>query len=684
MSAYPRLFSPITVGGCEIRNRILQTGHTKLYGRDGVDSDRDVAYQEARARGGIGLIITGNRMVHPTSTSATLRYSLGWLDEAVEADRRLTDAVHRHGAKIFAQLNHFGVNGMSDAADDIRVLWGPSGVASPEYGEVAKQMSHADIAEVREWWARCAELSREGGFDGVEVHLSHSYLLHQFISPVYNKRNDEYGGSLENRLRFAREVIEHVRARVGHDWVVGTRMSLSDAVDGGMTIDDAKEILGVLRTDGLLDYVNVTAGGYHDGLAEAIAPSDTAGGWLLDRIGELKPHVGELPLFAVGGLREPEDGERVLAGGIADMVAFTRAQIADPDFANKAREGRSREIYRCIRGNQGCIGRDSRGLPIGCTVNPSTGRERRLAPLAQQRSESPGSWAVVGGGPAGLKAAETLARRGHSVTVYERQDKLGGQVNLITQTPGRATFDSLVVDLARQLEILGVSVELGVDAGADFAPLQEVDAVIVATGARPDRTGYSSVAPLVDAIPGVGAANVFSVWDVVFDSSALGERVVVLDDDGSRYSAGPTELLLDRGHDVHLVTPHSSLYPKTTLTLDQGILYARAFEKGLRFTTNAWASRIEPGAVRIENLFNSSDRVSLDADSVVLATAPQAEDTLFHALEDRRDHVHRVGDAVAPRRLDHAVYEGFMAGLELWRPEERYMLEGVLEQSATR
>ena len=213
MTAYPHLFSPLTIGSVTVRNRIMQTAHVKLFAHDGVDSQRNVDYQAARAKGGAGLLITGNRVVHPTSTTGFPRVAWAYLPEALEADRRLTEAVHQHDAVIFAQLNHFGLNASSDSADDLRVLWGPSAVKSPAYGETPKAMEHEDIRDVVEWWGRSAELTREGGFDGTEVHISHSYLLHQFLSPLYNKRTDEYGGSFENRLRFAREVIEEVRRR---------------------------------------------------------------------------------------------------------------------------------------------------------------------------------------------------------------------------------------------------------------------------------------------------------------------------------------------------------------------------------------------------------------------------------------------------------------------------------------
>src|SRR5947207_6828593 len=355
VSAYPHLFSSLQIGNATVRNRIMQTAHVKLVAHGGVDSQRDVGYQAARARGGAGLLITGNRVVHPTTTTGFPRVAWAYLSNAFESDRRLTSAVHEHGAVIFAQLNHFGLNASSDSADDLRVLWGPSAVKSPAYGETPKAMEPEDIREVVEWWGRSAELTREGGFDGTEVHISHSYLLHQFLSPLYNKRTDEYGGSFENRLRFAREVIEEVRRRTGADWVVGVRISLTDFIPGALDVEDAVRVARTLESDGGIDYVNVTAAGYHN-IFRAIEPSDVPDGYLVDLAAQVKAAV-TLPVFTVGGIKDAAPAEEIVSSGRADMVAMTRAQIADPEFPNKVREGREADVDRCLRGHEGCSGR---------------------------------------------------------------------------------------------------------------------------------------------------------------------------------------------------------------------------------------------------------------------------------------------------------------------------------------
>ena len=676
---YPHLFSPLQIGPVKARNRIMQTAHVKLFTTDGIDSLRNVAYQVERAKGGAGLLITGNRLIHPTSTTGMARFAYQYLKGALEIDRKMTSGVHEHGALMFAQLNHFGLNATSDSADDLRVLWGPSAVKSPAYGETPKAMEHEDIAEVVEWWARSAELAREGGFDGTEVHIAHSYLLHQFLSPVYNKRDDEYGGSLENRLRFTREVIDEVRRRTGDDWAIGIRLTLSEFMgEGSLDIEDAKETVRLLESWCKLDFVNVSAAGYHN-IFKAIEPSDVPDGFLVDLSAQVKATTG-LPVFTIGGIKDPVLAEEIIASGRADMVAMTRAQIADPEFANKAREGREDEITRCIRGNQGCIGRVFKGLSINCTVNPAAGREARFGAGTLAPAEPGRRWLVVGGGPAGMRAAVTLTRRGHEVTLLEAQEELGGQINLILKTPGRETFGHVRYDLERQLGKLGVDVRLGTRGTPELVAEIGADAVLLATGAVPSTSGFSPANPLVNELPGVRSDNVVTGWDVLLESRAVGKRVVVLEDDGSRAASGVVEVLLDRGHDVEVVTRFNTLFPQLFYNLDQAYVYGRCFSKGLRYRLNVWASAIDGASVQLFNLYTGAPEAIEGVDTVVLALGPKANEELYFQLKGSVGELHRIGDCVAPRKIDHAIYEGELAGRELWSPEERYIYEGELER----
>jgi 2,4-dienoyl-CoA reductase-like NADH-dependent reductase (Old Yellow Enzyme family)/thioredoxin reductase len=647
----------------------------------GVDSERDLYYHVERAKGGVGLIISGNRLIHPTSASGLPRISAwSYLREGIDVDRRITQAVHEHGTSMFVQLNHFGaVFGSSESPDDWRVLWGPSPTrASPNLGDGAKEMELEDIAEVVEYWGRSAEYSREGGFDGVEVHLCNGYLLHQFLTPLYNRRTDEYGGSFENRLRLARQVISEVRRRVGNDYVVGVRMSLTDFVDGGLGVEDAIEIAQALEADGKIDYINVSAG-ISTSASMMIAPADIQDGWLLDSITRLKANTPRLPVVAVGGLKYPLQADELVASGKADLVAMTRTQIADPEFANKARSGRQNEIRHCIRANQGCVSHVLRGLPITCTVNPAAGRERRFGADTLAPASASSRWVVVGGGPAGLKAAETAATRGHRVVLIEKQEQLGGQVTLIVKTPYRESVGLLVSDLHAHLQRLGVEIRLGTMADPDLLRELDADQIVVATGARPAYTGQSSIAPLVPALPGHDHTNVVTHWDYLANETQVGTSVVVLDDDGTRCAGGVVERLADKGAEVTVVTRFDTPFPSTKLTLEFPLLYGRLRRKGVTFVTNTWAREFDGETLHTYDLFTGAEDAIGGVDTLVMVTAPEVDDALYRELVDQGMKAHRIGDCLAPRRLDHAIYEGFMAGRELWSHQERYIVEHELE-----
>jgi NADPH-dependent 2,4-dienoyl-CoA reductase/sulfur reductase-like enzyme len=479
-------------------------------------------------------------------------------------------------------------------------------------------------------------------------------------------------------LRFARAVIDEVRGRVGADFAVGVRISLSDFIPGALDIEDARRVAQALEADGKIDYVNVTAAGYHN-IFMAIQPSDTPDGYLVELTAQVKAAVG-LPVFTVGGIKDPELAEEILAAGKADMIAMTRAQIADPEFANKVRDGREDELVHCIRGNQGCIGRVFKGLAISCTVNPAAGREARFGNGTLQPADAAARWLVVGGGPAGMRAAATLARRGHEVTLLEQENRLGGQVNLIVKTPGRGEFGWVTKDLERLVRKLGVEVRLSTQGTPELVEQLRPDGVVVATGAVPSRTGFSTMNPLVDRLPGVDAGNVVHAWDVIEGTAQTGERVVVLDGDGGRYAAGTCEVLLDQGRRVEVVTPLNALFPQTLATLDIAILYNRLMSKGLVDRLNCWAKAIEGDRVTVFNLYTGAETVLEGIDTVVLATGPSADDALYFALKGEIENLHRIGDCLAPRKLDHAIYEGELAGRELWDPEERYIYEGELER----
>ncbi len=658
------MFEPLEVGRVTLPNRIMQTAHSKGYADYGRESPRDLAYYLERVRGGVGLIIAGGRGIDPT-TLAPPAFSSGYVAGITEADRKITDAVHRHDAKIFAQTNHFGVNSPTDGIDELHELISASDVPAPTHGTVPRPMEEADMAYVVEHWARAAELVREGGYDGVEILMAHGYLMHQFFSPFYNHREDEYGGSIENRARLAGRVLRAVRERVGDDFTVGVRMSLGDFLPGGMEVDDVIGIARELQAAARVDFFNMSGPGYHAFFLSVPPVGGPEDGWLAEASGRFRATVGGTPVFLVGGIRRPETVDAILSNGQADVVALTREQLAEPQWVEKVRSGRDEEIRHCIRANQGCFTNLMKASPIHCTVNPEAGRESVFRPH-QGPARERRTWLVVGGGPAGMKAATTLARRGHTVTLAERDTRLGGQVNLLLQAPGREDIGLLVSDLEAELERRGVDVQLGTDMDADAVRAFPADRVLLATGAVPDRRGFSTFNPTVPVLDGADQPHVLTGFDVLDGAELRPGRVAVLDDDGGRYAASVTELLLAAGHEVQHITTRPMLFGDTVPTLEHPVIYARVLAQPITVHLNTWVRSVRGGRIAAFNLYNGADETVPDVETVVLVTQRRADDALYQALG--REPL-RLGDCLAPRALDHAIFDGYVAGLEMDRAE---------------
>lgn len=681
-SRYPHLFSPLHIGKLTVRNRLLQSAHVKgFHAADGLTNNRDIFYQAERAKGGIGLIVTGARHVHPQSTGPSRTLARGHRADIVARDAEMTAAVHEFGGKIIAQLIHFGPQGRSGSQDDYRLLWGPSTMKSPAYNEWAKEMTKAEMDEVSEAFAQTALYSKQSGFDGVELHYSHGYLHQQFLSFVYNKRTDEYGGSLESVVRFPVETLERVRAAVGPDFVVGIRVSMDECTVDGMGADTAIEMTKLMATTGFVDYVSATAGTYA-AHADQIPPGDYPENWLVadgSRMRKAIKAVRDIPMFIVGHIVDADVAEELVASGATDMVAMTRTQIADPEYANKLLEGREDEINHCIRCNQACIARLMVGNAISCVVSPAAGREQRFGQHTLLVSAAPTRWMVVGGGPAGMQAALVLRQRGHQVTLLEASDKLGGQLNYAAQLPRRNKFGFIARDMSRQLQRAGVDVRLQAcwdeQQIIDFA----ADGVIIATGSTALKTGFTSTRPAVDVVPGSSQVNVLSVTEVLDHPDRVGKSVVLFDEDGGRYALGTAEYLLDRGHQVHLVSRFISLSPSLALTLDLPVNYQHVFRKGLEFTLNSWVRNIKGDQAQLFNLFTDLDSAVLTADTFIMACGHAPEDRLYQALKGRVPNLHCIGDAQLPRPLQDIIYEGMLAGRELLDSPDRFIGAGELE-----
>lgn len=648
---HERVFSPLQVGGTKIPNRIVRTAHATLIATNQSVNDDLLRYHLERAEGGVGLSILEAASVHPSSALGLLN----WDDSVIPQYEKLVHAVAPTGMKLFQQLWH---GGHIYPAADGGPPWAPTAVTARYAIVPPVEMTTDQVEELVAAFAAAAARVEAGGLDGVELHAGHGYLVSQFLSPVLNRREDQYGGAAENRMRFLIETLRAIRGSTSSGFAVGMR--ISDSADPRMfSAEDANTICRHIESEGLIDYVNLSHSDYYDNV-EVVAGMDRPAGYQLP----ISRRIGaglSIPRLIAGRFGTLDDAEQALRAGDADLVSMVRATIADPMLVRKVREGRAAEVRPCIACNQGCIGGAVMQGRMGCVVNPAAGQEHSLSETLIGRGSQPRRVLIIGGGPAGMEAARIAALRGHSVTLMEAGPRLGGMINHARRMPKLQAIGDIAHWLESEVYRLGVDVRLSTFADAVDIVEEAPDELIVATG-----TGFSEE-PLRQVADPAGTVQV-GPGARVLDSIALldnpnlpGKAAIVLDDIGHYEAIGCCEELLGRGMDVTYVTRHSSFAPQIEVTMRTTSALKRLHALGrFRIVTHALLVSVDHGIAAVRPIQGMTVE-RLPADVVVRVDYRAPASSLWLQLRKRIENIHLVGDAKAPRNLQTAIREGNIA-----------------------
>ena len=677
---FAALFSPLRLRRLELRNRfVFQPHFTALGTPDGHPSDAHVAYHEERARGGVALIVTESQAVHPTGKMSR-KFINAWDPVVIPKLRAITDAVHAHGALIFSQLTHGGHTSLEHPP---HILWAPTQMPEPSSHFSTKAMDADDIKAVIAGFAVSARNALDAGFDGIEVKIAHDGLLRSFASPFFNRRTDGYGGSFENRMRLSLEVLAAIKRATADDFPVGVRLCLDEFTPFGYDLAYGLQMAAVLQASGCVDYFNSDAGSFSSYWME-IPPAAVASADFQKLCTELK-RASRIPVIAFGRITPPQRAEDMLRAGDADLIGMARQLITDPHTPNKLKAGRADLVRLCISCNDACLHQVNQEKPIRCIQNPGAGREREVNERFVTRAAAARRVVVVGAGPAGLKVAEIAARRGHNVTVLERERDIGGQVRLAAKQPEHETVGEVISYLQSALADQHVEIRLGV--AATPALLRELapDVVVVATGSEPNLPNQAEDGAarsralgrqVLPELPGLDRPFVVSSDRVMSGAVELSGHVVVIDDNGHWEAAGTAEYLADRSCRVELAATH----PAVGIDMENGtrtLFHRRAAIKGIRLRTSMLVTEIADRRVQLAAVFSSADAIGWgkyvllpgdeewleDVDWVVPVIGRRSREDLFLALQDAAEfagtQVVRVGDCVAPRLIQSTISEAF-------------------------
>ena len=639
---FRHLFSPGKIGTMEVKNRIVMPPMGTGYHDDGgYVSQRFIDYLEARARGGVGLIIIEVTAPSVNCNVSNRQLTLGD-DSYIAGLKKLADIIHPYGTKIAIQLQHSSW----EVKDGKPLQVGPSAIVAPArvmgvMGGPPHELTVDEIQERIKWFADAAGRAKAAGLDGVEMHAAHQYMIASFLSPITNQRKDAYGGSVENRFRFLIETIEETRKIVGPDFPVWPRVNGREfGFDGGLTIEETKKMIPALEAAGS-DAIHVS--GYGAFSSAIRAPICDIPGYLIPLAEEVKK-VSQVPVIAVGRM-DMDLGEALLKEGKADFVAIGRRLIADPEYPNKAASQKFDEIIPCINCME-CIERPvTEGRGMACAVNAATGREGafRISPADKTKNVM-----VVGGGPAGMQAAIIAAQRGHRVSLYEGASELGGQLVVAKLPPHKEEIANLIDFMTRRLNEAGVEVKLNTNVTSEMISKENPDALVIAAGGM----------PIVPNMPGVNLSHVCTAQDVLSGQS-VGKEVVVIG--GGMVGCETAHFLSGKDARITIVEMQKRIANDMSPMVRKRLMDGLA-QHHVNTMKNTTCLEITPNAVRVET--DKGEGQEIPADTVILAVGYGPNDALFNAVKDRQE-VYNIGDSAIPQRIREAIYSGYQTGLLL-------------------